>query len=203
MAKAVHLLFYFILTLGFSELFAQSSYKQEIQKERDEFHTILMETDSILNKEEQVALKEISYFDIDSSWRVTAKIKRSLGRAFYMPTTTDRTIHFRRIGWLKVKRGKEKFKLAAYAHIAKDSPHDYTVFVPFRDSNAPEITYGGGRYLDLEILPGQKEIVIDFNEAYNPYCVYSYRYSCPMTPKENYIKTKVTAGSKNPVVDFD
>jgi uncharacterized protein (DUF1684 family) len=37
---------------------------------------------------------------------------------------------------------------------------------------------------------------IDFNKAYNPYCVYNEKYSCPIVPRSNYLDLKVTAGLK-------
>ncbi|MBT8180249.1 MAG: DUF1684 domain-containing protein, partial [Eudoraea sp.] len=40
-------------------------------------------------------------------------------------------------------------------------------------------------------------IVIDFNRAYNPYCVYNKKYSCPIVPKRNLLNTKITAGVKS------
>jgi len=74
----------------------------------------------------------------------------------------------------------------------KDSEY---LFLPFSDLTAGRETYGGGRYLDLEIPEGNK-IEIDFNLAYNPYCAYNYRYSCPLPPKENFIDTEIRAGEK-------
>ena len=62
------------------------------------------------------------------------------------------------------------------------------------DSNG-ETTYGGGRYIDLTI-PSGDILVIDFNKAYNPYCAYNEKYSCPIVPRENYLPLKVTAGVK-------
>jgi len=39
-------------------------------------------------------------------------------------------------------------------------------------------------------------IVLYFNKAYNPYCAYSERYSCPLTPKENTLSVEILAGVK-------
>ena len=43
----------------------------------------------------------------------------------------------------------------------------------------PVETYGAGRYLDLAKVPGSNTITLDFNKAYNPYCAYTEKYSCP------------------------
>jgi hypothetical protein len=39
-------------------------------------------------------------------------------------------------------------------------------------------------------------VVIDFNSAYNPYCAYNHKYSCPIVPRENYLKIRIEAGVK-------
>ena len=72
---------------------------------------------------------------------------------------------------------------------------DY-LFLPFRDETNGTDTYGGGKYLDLRIPKG-KEIVIDFNQSYQPYCAYNaYDYSCPIVPEENFLPVKIEAGVK-------
>ena len=43
-----------------------------------------------------------------------------------------------------------------------------------------------------------KEVILDFNLASNPSCAYgSDRFSCPIPPKENFLKTEIKAGEKN------
>ena len=71
---------------------------------------------------------------------------------------------------------------------------DY-LFLPFTDNSNGEESYTGGRYLDLQI-PENDKIILDFNQAYNPYCAYSGRYSCPIPPSENHISFPVLAGVK-------
>ncbi|MFV9484298.1 DUF1684 domain-containing protein, partial [Christiangramia sp. ASW11-125] len=71
---------------------------------------------------------------------------------------------------------------------------DY-LFLPFTDETNGISTYDGGRYLDFSI-PEEKRVTIDFNRAYNPYCAYSGRYSCPIPPKENHLETAIPAGVK-------
>jgi len=84
-------------------------------------------------------------------------------------------------------------------------PEDGYFFLPFVDSTAPEETYGAGRYLEIEPAAGG-QFLIDFNNAYNPYCAYNepyevnpyavQRWSCPLPPRENYLKVRIEAGEK-------
>ena len=69
------------------------------------------------------------------------------------------------------------------------------LFLPFLDDTNGMSSYGGGRYLDLQI-PTSDSLWLDFNRAYNPYCAYNERYSCPIVPRDNYIPIRVTAGVK-------
>ncbi len=73
--------------------------------------------------------------------------------------------------------------------------NDNGFFLPFRDSQAGQETYGAGRYLEPTPIPGGK-FEIDFNLAYNPYCAYNERWSCPLTPPENRLAVPIRAGEK-------
>ena len=68
-------------------------------------------------------------------------------------------------------------------------------FLPFVDGLAPKETYGAGRYLEPELLGGDS-FAVDFNLAYNPYCAYNERWSCPLTPFENHLNVAIRAGEK-------
>jgi len=55
-------------------------------------------------------------------------------------------------------------------------------------------TYGAGRYLDLE--PGRDgtqegKWILDFNQAYNPWCAYSEAYACPFVPVQNWLEVPI------------
>jgi uncharacterized protein (DUF1684 family) len=68
-------------------------------------------------------------------------------------------------------------------------------FLPFVDATAPQETYGAGRYLEPEeISPGV--LLVDFNLAYNPFCAYNNRWSCPIPPHENRLTLRIEAGEK-------
>ena len=69
------------------------------------------------------------------------------------------------------------------------------MFLPFLDATNGVETYGGGRYLDMKV-PKSNEVIIDFNKAYNPYCVYNHEYSCPIVPLENELDVEINAGVK-------
>jgi uncharacterized protein (DUF1684 family) len=45
-------------------------------------------------------------------------------------------------------------------------------------------------------IPASEEVIVDFNKAYNPYCSYNPKYSCPIPPQANHLSLAVEAGEK-------
>jgi uncharacterized protein len=73
------------------------------------------------------------------------------------------------------------------------------IFIPFRDATNGDETYGGGRYLwdsakGADLGLEDSRLVLDFNYAYHPSCVYDARWSCPLAPVENRLDVPVRAG---------
>jgi uncharacterized protein len=108
-----------------------------------------------------------------------------------MLTSTGSTREYVKYGHFSFEFNGEVATLQVY----RDPEGDY-FFLPFVDATAPEETYGAGRYLDIE-PNGDGTFTIDFNYAYNPYCAYSDKWSCPIPPKENHLKVRIEAGEKN------
>ena len=71
------------------------------------------------------------------------------------------------------------------------------LFVVFADATTGNETYGGGRMLYVDRpADGSDECVIDFNQAYNPPCIFTPFCTCPLPPKENRLPFAVLAGEK-------
>ena len=103
-------------------------------------------------------------------------------------TSTGDTQHYTRYG-------KIGFSVEGQAATLTIYESEYGFFIPFVDALAGSETYPAGRYLDPELLPNGK-LAVDFNLAYNPYCAYNERWSCPLTPFENRLKVPIRAGEK-------
>lgn len=154
----------------------------------------------ILNQDEINQFQGLSYFEVDTTFRLTATFTISKGKKFKMPTSTERLPVYRRFGYVDFEIDNKSHRLTVYQNmeLKKNKEFKDYLFVPFRDSTSNNETYGGGRYVDLRIPKG-KTIILDFNRVYNPYCVYSHRYSCPIPPIENTLKVPIRAGEKVPV----
>jgi len=70
------------------------------------------------------------------------------------------------------------------------------LFLVFGDASNGKETYGGGRFLSLD-PPADGRVVLDFNKAYNPPCVFSPYATCPLPRPENKLSVAIPAGEKN------
>lgn len=149
---------------------------------------------SILRAEDFESFSGLAFYPLNAEFIVTAQFIRTPDeKPFLMPTTTDRLPEY-------VKYGEAHFVLLGEEVVLNlykptQSPDAY-LFMPFTDLTSGNGSYGGGRYLDFEIPEGDT-LVIDFNQAYNPYCAYNPRYSCPIPPEENDVLLPIEAGVKD------
>ena len=177
------------------------SYVEELRSKRVLHMAELLDTSKhILTADEAAHFQGVAYFEIDTSYILNAHFKLDKGKWFEMPTTTARKPIYRRYGFVEfVVKGKP-YRLTVYQNKAlrkKPGLEDY-LFIPFNDLTNGKESYGGGRYLDFRI-PLNSPVKLDFNLAYNPYCAYADRYSCPIPPVENKLLIEIRAGEKVPV----
>jgi len=67
-------------------------------------------------------------------------------------------------------------------------------FVMVRDLTSGETTYGGGRYIYLELPETNGSVTLDFNYLFNPPCAYSEFTTCLFPPRQNQLAFSVKAG---------
>jgi uncharacterized protein (DUF1684 family) len=112
--------------------------------------------------------------------------------SFQIPTSDGKLRPARRAGTFTFELDGAPRRLTAYTF---ENGQSDSLFVPFLDETSGHETYGAGRYLDLE--PDEDgSYAIDFNLAYHPSCVYAPQYSCPLTPAENRLATRIEAGER-------
>ena len=154
---------------------------------------------SPLEAEELAKFEGHAFFPIDLDYRVDAKLLIAEGTPFFaMKTTTSRLSTERIYGYVSFTLAGKEFQLPVYQSKDLMQNPDYAdyLFFPFSDETNGKQTYGGGRYIDLRIPKDGDDLVIDFNMAYNPYCAYSARFSCPLVPADNQMDIEVPAGVK-------
>lgn len=139
----------------------------------------------------------LPFFDYDPRWRWEATIEPTETEELAIGHSGEGFTPFRRFGRVELKTSSGTVELALYW---LDS-YGGGVFLPFRDRTSGDETYGGGRYL-LDTAKGADlgfdgdVVVLDFNYAYHPSCVHSYRWSCPLAPPENHLDVPIRVGEK-------
>ncbi len=193
----------FILIGSFSlSLFGQSnssSFIEEVKQFQQELNDQYSDSaHSPLLDKDRLNFNGHDFFEPNPVFYVQAKFKRTENeKVFEMKTSTSRRPTYKKYGEIKFKINGKKFKLNIYQNqrLMNNELYADHLFLPFTDLTNGEESYGGGRYIDLTISDS-KTMIINFNKAYNPYCCYNSRYSCPIPPKENHLNIKVTAGVK-------
>jgi len=159
----------------------------DFRTEKDEFYKNSFQ--SPLTREQKRDFKGLKYFPENEALRLEVQVELlNDSNPMVMQTSTGGVQEYMRFGKFKFDVDGQVAELTIY-----QSNHGF--FLPFVDSLAGKETYPAGRYLDLDLLPGNR-FIVDFNIAYNPLCAYNEMWSCPITPGENRLKVPIRAGEK-------
>ena len=191
----------FLICFTLVALAQEPDYAESIIKERAETDDYFKNDEhSPLSNKAKRKFKKLKYYPVDPKFRVEAILEINENPdTFQMKTTTDRLPLYYTYGTITFELDGEKHQLQVYRNIdlmQKEEYKDY-LFLPFLDETGGMGSYGGGRYLDVRIPKEGNIIVVDFNKAYNPYCVYSKKYSCPIVPAVNRLLIPIEAGVKD------
>ena len=160
---------------------------ENFRAEKDDFFA--SHSQSPLTALQKRTFEGLRYFDEDSTLRLEVTVTPFPDREqIEIQTSTGDVRVYTRFARFQFSVDGQDAALTIY-----ETEHGY--FLPFVDSLAGKETYPAGRYLDLELLPGNR-FLVDFNQAYNPYCAYNDKWSCPLTPFENRLKVPIRAGEK-------
>ena len=176
---------------------------------------------SPLPPDERAAFDGLDYFEPDPDYRVAATVEALDGEETVTMETSaegerlyDRAV---RLHFEVPDAGGEAVAetLVAYRRVDVDGD---SLFVPFRDKTTGQGTYPGGRYMELHVESASRsdansssgersdprdgelenrEVPLDFNLAYSPFCAYSEAYECPLPPRENWLEVAIPAGERD------
>ena len=173
-----------------------NSYLSDFRAQVDDF--MEHHPQSPLNHEQKQAFDGLAYFDEAIKLFMTVEVERlpETEPLITMETSTGDKRPYRRWGTFQFKVDGVAAALTIYS-----DPAGQEFFMPFKDATNGKETYGAGRYLDNH-RPGLVQLSgstfeVDFNYGYNPYCAYSSYFSCPLPPRENWLKVPIRAGEKN------
>lgn len=136
------------------------------------------------------SLRSIDYYPVDISWRLEATFEP------YDPPKILQIQNVIGITYDQPSPGKLVFERDGSFFSLDVTEEGDRFFVTFADETSGEDTYGGGRYLYTSRPGPDGKVVLDFNKAYNPPCVYTAFATCPLPPPQNRLKLAVLAGEK-------
>lgn len=139
------------------------------------------------------AFRGLDYFPVDARWRVEARIEKgAAGKTVKVPNVLGQVSEMASPGTLVFEHAGKTLRLDP---VIEDG--DEQLFVIFGDTTNGESTYGGGRFLYADPPDADGRVILDFNRAYNPPCVFTPFATCPLPPASNKLAVAVEAGEKS------
>ncbi len=182
-------------TYLFTDTQNEVAYLDVVQEYRSQKHKFFLTSkDAPIKKDE--GYTTLNYYEPDIAYKINTRLIHTNDTATYTIEMSDgQQESYIRYAHADFELKGKQVRLFLFKHQGEgDNPK--TLFLPFTDLTNGKETYGGGRYLDIDVSKG-KQITIDFNLAYNPYCAYNALYSCPVPPRENHLDIEIPVGEKN------
>ena len=181
------------LSLSLGSASADDSIRVQIEALRAAKDSLLKSEDSPLLPEQRARFEQLAYYPIDLRYRLRGELHiYGRQRIVEIPNTDGTITELERFGRFVSAFGENDFWLEVYR-----SPQTGETEIFFKDQTNGHTTYGGGRYARLT-REDDGMYVIDFNNAYNPYCAYNPTYICPLPPRQNHLDFAVEAGELMP-----
>jgi uncharacterized protein (DUF1684 family) len=173
-----------------------AAYTSGILKEREDKDRFMQTSEESPVAGTKNDFKGLTYYDPDPQYRIVANMVPVTGKKVVVLNTSDgKTQRYLEYAYAEFELNGIANKLLIL-EIMDMGPFRGKLFLAFGDETSARETYGAGRYLDIQKVPGSKTITLDFNKAYNPYCAYNETFSCPLPPPENLLQVAIKAGEK-------
>ncbi|MEE3233616.1 MAG: DUF1684 domain-containing protein [Candidatus Latescibacterota bacterium] len=180
-------------SFGWAQKTGPSQYLAEIKQFRTQKDSVFKYgPDSPIAKDQRSSFEGLNYFPVDYRFRIAGELHRYARlRRIEVPSTNGNTIIMERFGRIYFQWSEKTFWLEAYRSLETAQIEAF-----FTDDTNGKDTYQIGRYVQL--MPIEDGLyTIDFNHAYNPYCIYDNLYVCPLPPPNNHLPFEITAGELN------
>lgn len=175
----------------------------QFQRDLDRFYRTGV--NSPLTAKQKRDFRGLAFYPIDERWVVRARVEPvNGGLPIMLPSNRPSDSDTMQEGGLQLpylrltfEREGKQHRLTVYQLLDSQGipKSDEPLFLPFADQTNGKGTYEGGRYLNIP-YPDRESVtlLLDFNQAYHPYCAYNEEYICPLVPAENVLDLKVEAG---------
>jgi uncharacterized protein len=169
-----------------SEKLSLKSLRWNIIKRSDAFGVRLRD----LENPAVTGFDGIDRFPVELEWRLEARfIPYEPIREIPITNVLGQTTPNPSPGYLEFEKDGKTYKIDALD--AEDE-----LYLIIADKTSGGETYGGGRYLYVKKPVSGDLVILDFNKAYNPPCVFTPHATCPLPPRQNMLDLAITAGEK-------
>jgi uncharacterized protein len=133
---------------------------------------------------------DIDKFPINSDWKVEAKLEPyKPQKKILVPSIIGEVDTAAVAAALVFEINGTKYRLDPISE-------ENGFFIIFADETSGKETYGACRFISVDKPDSMGKVYIDFNKAYNPPCAFTKYATCPLPPRQNYLKIEITAGEK-------
>lgn len=126
------------------------------------------------------------YFELDLDTRLP-----NVGTQVRIKTTGGGEQTYLLAGKVQFSSDGKKVEMMVYEDPEQEQ---FQYYLLFRDQTTGKETYEHGRM--LQVPKKGKQLIIDFNYAYNPYSAYNENWDCPIVPNEHVLPVAIMAGEK-------
>lgn len=139
------------------------------------------------NSEARRMFTGLKYFPVNPEYRVKARfVAYSPAKLIAIPNILGQVEQDPSPGYVVFKLRGQDLRLDPIIE-------DDSLFFIFKDLTSGAQTYPPGRFLNTD-MPRNGEVVLDFNKAYNPPCVFTPYATCPLPPEQNKLPIAIEAG---------
>jgi uncharacterized protein len=134
----------------------------------------------------------IDHWPVDHGWHVNARFEPTPGRTVRVPDVLG-------IDEDDESPGDVVFEVDGVTHRlqALRGGESDELWLVFGDETNGDETYAGGRFLYTGAPDADGRVVVDFNRAYNPPCVFSPYATCPLPWPANRLPIRIEAGERD------
>jgi uncharacterized protein (DUF1684 family) len=171
------------------------SYQDDIKN----FHSsrkdfLLTSANSPIPREVRETLAELPFFPIKEEFCISIEFsERSKVKETDVVDMNGNTKTVNKVGKAEFEILGSADKQSLEVYMDKEEEFLFTIFGDL--TNNSNETYGAGRYVKIE-KNSDGTYFIDFNKAISPYCSYSEKFPCPLTPRKNRLNVRIDAGEK-------
>jgi uncharacterized protein len=133
----------------------------------------------------------IERFPVSKEWRIDAVLEP------YDPPRLVKVPNFMGYDEMVPSPGALVFEMDGITYrLDANSQEGDQLFMVFGDATSGHDTYGGGRFVYVDMPGADGRTVLDFNKSYNPPCVFTEFATCPLPTQQNVLPFRVEAGEK-------